>query len=231
MLNNVSITIDNTPIFRNVCLCVTPNNWISILGKSGCGKSTLLRILAKLQVAGTVTGDISAPKTVAWMGQQDYLHDWATVLDNALLPKRIAGRITHPHKQRATKLLQQVGIGDKIHAYPYQLSGGQRQRVALVRTLMTDAPVVLMDEPFSALDSITKDTCQNLFYTMLHHKTVIMVTHDCMEALKLSDTVYILDDTLKSVWQATTPAPRLVTDTQVVKGYKTIWQRLMGGRP
>ncbi len=228
MLQSVSITIDNTPVFHDVHLSVAPKQWISILGKSGCGKSTLLRILAKLDVAGTVTGSVSPPPQVAWMGQRDYLYDWATALNNAVLAKKIQGRISASDKQRAMALLQQVGLGDKIHAYPYQLSGGQRQRVALVRTLMTDAPVVLMDEPFSALDGITKDMCQGLFYQMLADKTVVMVTHDCMEALKLSDTIYILDGTLHPVWHGATPAPRATTDTAVIRGYDSVWQRLMG---
>ncbi len=228
MLQSVSVTLNNTPLFKDVTLSIPQGTWNCILGKSGCGKSTLLRILAKLEVAGTITGTVSAPPQVAWMGQQDYLHDWATALDNALLPKKIQGRIPQTHIKRATELLQQVGLGDKLRAYPYQLSGGQRQRVALIRTLMTDAPVVLMDEPFSALDSITKDRCQGLFYTMLSNKTVLMVTHDCIEALKLSDTIYILDGTLRPVWYGTTPAPRLVNDAEVVQGYDSVWHSLMG---
>lgn len=228
MLDNTSVTINDTPIFTDVSLHPKRGEWVSILGRSGCGKSTLLRLLAKLEVVGTTTGTLTPPAQVAWMGQSDLLHDWATVLQNVILPQRIAGRIQPPHITRAKTILDTVGLGDKYDAYPYELSGGQRQRVALVRTLMTDAPVVLMDEPFCALDSITKDTCQTLFHKMLAQKTVIMVTHDCMEALRLSDTIMILNTTLQTVWQAPTPAPRMPTDPEVISGYNTIWNTLTG---
>lgn len=177
--------------------------WTCILGRSGCGKSSLLRYMAnlledKVQWRGvlSVTPAENIHTQVAYMAQQDLLMPWLSVLDNVLLSTKFGSNKTNiPTQQRLHKallLLQQVGLADKTHYLPQQLSGGMRQRVALARTLLQDKPIVLMDEPFSALDAVTRYRLQNLAYQLLKNKTVVLITHDPQEAIRLANQLYIM---------------------------------------
>ncbi|MEC6823965.1 ABC transporter ATP-binding protein [Photobacterium piscicola] len=190
----------NNAVIENLNLTIAANKWTCLVGKSGCGKSTLIKFLAGLltestQWQGQLIISDNQPLTgrVAYMAQQDLLLPWLTVLDNVCLSNKFGHHAsTSSLKQRAMTLLEHVGLADKQHLLPQQLSGGMRQRVALARTLLQDQPIVLMDEPFSALDAVTRYRLQDLFVKLLKHKTVVLITHDPQEAIRLSDQLYIL---------------------------------------
>ena len=193
---------NNQAILAKLNMTIPAAQWTCILGQSGCGKSTLLRYLANLlndQVKCTgklsVSNKASLQKQVAYMAQQDLLMPWLSVLDNVLLSDKFTPfprEQKHQQIEKAKQLLQQVGLANKIQQRPQSLSGGMRQRVALARTLMQNKPVVLMDEPFSALDAVTRYKLQNLAHQLLKDKTVVLITHDPQEAIRLADQLYIL---------------------------------------
>lgn len=196
-----------TPTLAGVNMTIPARQWTVLLGRSGCGKTTILRYLAGLlddQVMwqGELTTTDGIPlneqialhERIAYMAQQDLLLPWLNVLDNVCLSSRFshANSNSADDKQRAIQLLEQVGLADYACAKPAQLSGGMRQRVALARTLMQDKPLVLMDEPFSALDAVTRHKLQTLSATLLKGKTVVLITHDPQEAVRLANQLYVL---------------------------------------
>jgi NitT/TauT family transport system ATP-binding protein len=189
-----------TEALSNINLTMAAGEFVSIIGQSGCGKSTLLSLMAGIMPAtdGEVLLDGKALKgpsrRVGYMLQQDYLYEWRTILDNAILGAEIQGMDIDHAKARAVQLLQKCGLGNFIHQYPRQLSGGMRQRVALARTLVTDPDVVLLDEPFSALDSQTRLAIADEVVDVLRSegKTVVLVTHDIGEAISMTDRVIVL---------------------------------------
>jgi NitT/TauT family transport system ATP-binding protein len=188
-------------VLRPMDLDIAAGSFVSLLGPSGCGKSTLLRIIAGLEPpsAGRVTINGESPdrlrrsKRLAVVPQQPGLLPWRTVIDNARLLLDIDRRRNPDHHPDANELLAEVGLGDFAGAYPHQLSGGMQQRVALVRAFALGAPVVLMDEPFAALDEITRAEMRELLARLLqrHPATVVFVTHSISEAVYLSDRVLV----------------------------------------
>ena len=189
-----------TEALSSISLDLAPGEFVSIIGQSGCGKSTLLSLIAGILPAtdGAILIDgkpITGPSPrVGYMLQQDYLYEWRTILDNCILGAEIQGLDLDHARARAVQLLQKCALGDFIHHYPRQLSGGMRQRVALVRTLVTEPDVVLLDEPFSALDSQTRLAIADEVVDVLRAegKTVILVTHDIGEAIAMTDRVIVL---------------------------------------
>jgi putative hydroxymethylpyrimidine transport system ATP-binding protein len=167
---------------------------MALLGTSGVGKSSLLKILAGLAQAhqGTVRADDGGalPGRIAYMGQTDLLYPWLRVIDNVMLGSRL--RRERPDAARAMHLLERVGLADRARALPMELSGGMRQRTALARTLYENRPMVLMDEPFSALDAVTRARIQELAAELLQGRTVLLITHDPMEACRLSHRLVVL---------------------------------------
>ena len=164
-----------------------------LLGPSGVGKTSLLRFIAGLEGGGgRVICSDSGPLAgrLAWMAQQDLLLPWATVRGNVGLGPVLRGE--RPDQNRITELLALVGLDGHGDDLPATLSGGMRQRVALARTLMEDRPVVLMDEPFSALDAITRHALQDAAAELLAGRTVLLVTHDPLEALRLGHRVHVM---------------------------------------
>lgn len=186
---------------------IDAGQWTVLLGRSGSGKTTILRHLAGL-LDGKVTWSGSLETSdnqvigqrIAYMAQQDLLLPWLTVIENVCLSERFGSqeksKPNSPSRdsgyERAMQLLVSVGLADYAQAKPNQLSGGMRQRVALARTLMQNQPLVLMDEPFSALDAVTRHKLQSLAAKLLKDKTVVLITHDPQEAVRLADKLYVL---------------------------------------
>ncbi|MBA2963273.1 MULTISPECIES: ABC transporter ATP-binding protein [Ramlibacter] len=189
-----------TQALDRISLEVGAGEFVSLIGQSGCGKSTLLSLVAGIlpPSSGEVRVDgvpVQGPSPrVGYMLQQDYLFEWRTILDNALLGAQIQQRDLKQARERAIHLLHKCGMGAFLHHYPRQLSGGMRQRVALARTLVTEPDVVLLDEPFSALDSQTRLAIADEVVDVLRSegKSVLLVTHDIGEAIAMTDRVVVL---------------------------------------
>lgn len=185
---------------EDISLSINNGDFISILGPSGCGKSTLLSIIAGLltPVHGSLHLDgqplIAGHKQdIGYMLQQDYLFPWKTIKENILLGLKLQKQAHLDLEMQTLKLLHEIGLPNTENLYPNQLSGGMRQRVALVRTLATDPKVLLLDEPFSALDYVTKLKLEDLVFSTLKafNKTVVLVTHDIGEAIAMSDRIFL----------------------------------------
>jgi len=184
-------------LFEQIDLDLPGGSTTCLLGPSGVGKSSLLRLVAGLAhgASGRVADERgrSFEGRIAYMAQQDLLLPWCSVLDNLLLGARLRGEPTGgATRARARELLARVRLADSAAARPAQLSGGMRQRAALARTLMERRPIVLMDEPFSALDAITRYEVQALAARLLAGCTVLLVTHDPLEALRLGHRVQVM---------------------------------------
>ncbi len=185
---------------EDVSLNVAAGQFVSLLGPSGCGKSTILNMVAGLTPVsgGTLTiDDHAVTEPLDEMGivfQRDLLLEWRTVLDNILLPLQIKRAQTPESPKQALELLELVNLADFAHCYPRELSGGMRQRVAICRALITTPRLLLMDEPFAALDALTREQLGvDLLRIQTHyHPTVLFVTHSIDEAVLLSDTVVVL---------------------------------------
>ena len=185
-------------LFDDLEFTLPAGYWTCLLGPSGVGKTSLLRLIAGLESGhpeGAATCGDGQPLAgrAAYMAQQDLLLPWLSVLDNVRLGHVLRGENHRPEvRSRACHLLEQVGLAHRADDLPATLSGGMRQRVALARTLMEDRPVVLMDEPFSALDAFTRVQLQELFASLLQHRTVLLVTHDPLEALRLGHRIHVM---------------------------------------
>ena len=202
---------EETEALRDVNLDIYHNEIIGVVGPSGCGKSTLLSIIAGLikPTKGSVRVNgrlVDKPlNNVGYMFQSDQLFEWRNILNNVLLGLEIQGKLDDEAKERAKEMLHSYGLGDFIYSYPYQLSGGMRQRVALIRTLILEPDLLLLDEPFSALDYQTRLAISDEIGTILkkEEKTAIMVTHDISEAISMSDRVVVLSQrpgTIKKIF-------------------------------
>ncbi len=188
------------PVLDGVSLDVAPGEFVAVVGPSGCGKSTLFGVLAGLEPpdAGRVlvdgrdaTGDVAS---FAYMPQQDLLFPWRTVLDNTALGLEVAGVARVQARRRAGELFGPFGLTGFERARPDELSGGMRQRAALLRTVVQDRPVLLLDEPFGALDSLTRADMQAWLDGVrgTFHRSIVMITHDLREAVYLADRVVVL---------------------------------------
>lgn len=190
-----------TKALEDISFTMERGEFVSILGPSGCGKSTILSIIARLleHTSGSIfiKGEPieQSKEEIGYMLQQDYLFPWKTVQDNILLGPKIQKRLDEEAENRANVLLQEVGLSNAKYQYPTELSGGMRQRAALVRTLMNNPEIFLLDEPFSSLDFQTKLKLEDLVATILNQykKTTILVTHDIGEAIAMSDRIMIME--------------------------------------
>lgn len=226
-IRNASLAWQGHGLFSGLELQLPAGEWTCLLGQSGVGKSSLLRLLTGLtgqmqSHAEIATGDgRPLDGRVAWMAQQDLLLPWLSVLDNVLLGPRLRqGRADIEQREQGRYLLSQVGLAGLEGRYPAALSGGQRQRVALARMLLEDKPVVLMDEPFSALDAVTRLKLQDLAAHLLADRTVLLITHDPLEALRLGDQVLVLQGRPARLTAPIRPegrAPRAVDQPEVLQ--------------
>lgn len=187
----------DTWLFQDIDLSMQPQGWTCLLGPSGVGKTTILRLLAGLEIHGTFIGTLEnqpgeSTLSCAYMAQQDLLMPWLNVTDNVCLGARLRGH--RPDLDQAQHLIEAVGLSADREKVPGQLSGGMRQRVSLARTLMEERPVILLDEPFSALDARTRAEMQELSHRLLNRKSVLLVTHDPAEAARIGDRNLILDE-------------------------------------
>ena len=232
-----------TLALKDLDIAVRDREFCSIVGPSGCGKSTLLALISGLikptegQVLldGAVVSGASA--RVGILLQKDHLFEWRTVQQNAELGLEILGKLDEGTRARARDLLRLYGLGGFESAYPYQLSGGMRQRVAIVRTLATDPDILLLDEPFSALDYQTKLLLERDVLQIIkdNAKTALLVTHDIEEAVSMSDRVIVLSGRpaqVKNVYEialtlAGPRTPMTSRDAPEFRGYcKAIWEDL-----
>jgi NitT/TauT family transport system ATP-binding protein len=184
-------------------LDIRRGEFLSLLGPSGCGKTTLLRIIAgltepsaglrHLSLATSRGGQIPSGR-IGFVFQDPTLMPWSTVLDNVLLPFRIAGRVGSAERERATAEIDAVGLAGFEQAYPRQLSGGMRMRVSIARALVTDPDLLLLDEPFAALDEITRMALNDDLLRLWdnHRPTVVFVTHSVFESVYLSTRIAVL---------------------------------------
>lgn len=193
---------------------VYDGEFICIVGPSGCGKSTLLSIISGLltPTSGSIllNGEVvtGTSKKIGYMLQRDHLFEWRTILQNVLLGLEIQKAVTQATTERALLLLKTYGLYEFRNKYPNQLSGGMRQRAALIRTLMTDPEILLLDEAFSALDYQTRLAVSEDIYAIIkkENKTAILVTHDIAEAISMANRVIILSKrpgTIKNIYQIT----------------------------
>jgi NitT/TauT family transport system ATP-binding protein len=185
---------------KDISLSIDAGEFVAIVGPSGCGKSTLLSLISGLlqPTSGSVLLDstsIQEPaRKVGYMLQEDYLFEWRTILDNVLLGSEIRRMDPMSARARAIELLTRYGLGSFLNCLPRQLSGGMRQRAALARTLVTEPDVVLLDEPFAALDSQTRIALADEMAGVLRSagKTVVLVTHDIAEAITMAERVIVM---------------------------------------
>lgn len=193
-VRDLALRFGETSIFEKLSFDIPQGEFCALLGASGVGKTTLLRIVAGLEKpsAGYVKASDggAVPGRIAYMGQQDLLYPWLTVRKNVTLGARL--RSEPVDQDWADHLLECVGLADRATALPMHLSGGMRQRAAIARTLYEKRPIVLMDEPFSALDAITRATVQELAAELLADRTVLLITHDPMEACRLGHQLLVL---------------------------------------
>lgn len=193
---------DTLPMMENLSFSVGEGEFVSIIGASGCGKSTIFRLingLEKLQqgqilVNGSPIGE--QKQYSAFMPQKDLLFPWRTIEKNICLPMELAGVPKEEQDIRCGEVLEQVGLSEYRKKYPKDLSGGMKQRVSFARTLLSGADMLLLDEPFSALDYLTRVEMQEwLLHQWEHfHKTILFITHDVEEAVFLSQKIFVIQD-------------------------------------
>lgn len=189
-----------TAALRDVSLQVAEGEFVSIVGPSGCGKSTLLSLLVGLLKPSRgqvlIKGEVvdGPSRLVGYMPQRDQLFPWRNILQNVLIGLEVQNKVNTGTVGKATDLLTKYGLGEFLHHYPAQLSGGMRQRVALIRTLAVDPEILLLDEPFSALDYQTRLAVSDEVRRIIDNekKTTILVTHDIAEGISMSDRIVVL---------------------------------------
>ena len=216
----------------NISLTIKENTIVAIIGPSGCGKSTLLNIIGGIEEK-TKGNIIFNKEKIGYMFQTDCLFPWLNILDNCLLGLKIKKQLTKENKEHVIQLLTNYGLKDFIYSYPNDLSGGMKQRVALIRTLATNPDLLLLDEPFSALDFETRLLISDDIYKIIkkEQKTTIIITHDIEEAISIADTVIVLTKRpakIKKIFNikltdAKTPIKNRTTK-EFPKYYKEIWQ-------
>ncbi|WJV53697.1 ABC transporter ATP-binding protein [Prodigiosinella aquatilis] len=219
-VDNLTLRFGNHTVFNKLTFEIKGGEFAVLLGESGVGKSSLLKIIAGLSNAtsGNVCGTDGQPlnNRIAYMGQQDLLYPWLNLFENVTLGARL--RREKVDKRWAEHLLERVGLANRRTALPAELSGGMRQRAAIARTLYEQRPIVLMDEPFSALDAITRVKVQDLAAELLEGCTALFITHDPMEACRLGHCLMVLSGLPAGIGKPITIAgnpPRSLDDPEL----------------
>jgi len=222
-VENVTVQLtgrsDTTTVLKDLSLAIKQGETVAVVGRTGCGKSTLLRLICGLVKAQK--GTVSA-SPAALMPQKDLLLPWLTALDNAALSLRAQGIDQATARAQVTELFQRFDLAGFEHSAPTELSGGMRQRVALIRTLSVDRPLLLLDEPFTALDAVTRSEMQQWLSKVIAKsgKSTLLVTHDVEEAALIADRIVVLTPrpaTVNQEFTVTSLKPRRPSDSEVIK--------------
>ncbi|MFB9238617.1 ABC transporter ATP-binding protein [Plantactinospora siamensis] len=222
---------------RDVDLSVAPGEFVSVVGPTGCGKSTTLALISGLEPASGGTVEVAGapvraiPPGVGYMFQTDAVLPWRTVLDNVALGLRYTGTRRTEARERARDWIGRVGLGGFEKYYPHQLSGGMRKRVSLAQTLITGPSIILMDEPFGALDVQTRELMQDELLRLWAGTgaAVVFVTHDLTEAIALADRVLVMTAapaTVKASIPVQLPRPRRVEEIRLEAAFLDIYRRV-----
>ncbi len=231
-IENLSLRFGQGLLFDDFCMRLPGGELTALLGASGVGKTSLLRVLAGfIPASGRITTGSGAGLAgqVAYMAQEDLLLPWRSALANIMLGATLRG--VRPDRARAGALLQSVGLAGQANALPATLSGGMRQRVALARTLYEERPVVLMDEPFSALDQLSRARMQTLAAGLLRGRTVLLITHDPLEACRLASRIHVMSGFPARLSEPVVLAgatPRQVDDPSVLQHQGGLLRALLG---
>jgi NitT/TauT family transport system ATP-binding protein len=232
-------------VIQDLSFSVAEGEFLTIVGPSGAGKSTLLNIIAQTDTASA--GDIllngtpvatrdpralkpGIERRIGYVTQDDNLLPWRSTLDNVLFPLEVQGTLSDG-RARAQKLIEAVGLAGFEKYYPHELSGGMRKRTALIRTLVYDPPVILMDEPFAAVDAQTRTQLQSDLLRLwdLGRKTIIFVTHDITEAIALGDRALVLSkqpSRIAAEHAIPIPRPRNVKDIFALPGFAETYEKI-----
>ncbi len=233
-------------VIRDLSFSVAENEFLTIIGPSGSGKSTLLNMIAQIDVASggeiLFSGDAIAvmdPKSlrpgldrrVGYVTQDDNLLPWRTTIDNVLFPLEVQGRLDDASRAHAEALIKAVGLSGYERYYPHELSGGMRKRTSLIRTLVYDPPVILMDEPFAAVDAQTRAQLQEDLLRLweMGRKTIIFVTHDIAEAVALGDRTLVLTKQptrIAAEHRIPFKRPRNVKDIFALEGFAQVYESI-----
>ena len=238
-INSVEARFGETLALAKIDLEVKNGEFITFVGPSGCGKTTLMNVIAGLQqpTSGHVMMDgadiAGKPGHVGYMFQKDLLIPWRTVTGNIVLGAALTGRATKADRTAARELAARYGLGDFVDHYPHALSGGMRQRVALMRTLAFHKDVLLLDEPFGALDAQTRLEMQQWLLEVWADsgRTVLFITHDVDEAVFLADRVVVMSarpGRIQAVHEVAVPRPRTV-DTLMTSEFMELKSQVLSG--
>jgi len=235
-IKKFSYPSSNIPLFQDLSFELMGGQWTALIGKSGVGKSTILRIMASLENMDEFSGAIhsipeqlSLKNLISYMPQQDSLLPWLDILSNIILGDRLRNQI--PDLKRARFIIEEVGLHYFAHYKPGQLSGGMRQRVSLARILYEQKPIILMDEPFSGLDTITRLQTQDFTWKHLKNHTVLLITHDPAEAIRLCNTIYMMSGNPTHIQKVLTLPPKKtplpVNDPLVIEQMQRLLERIL----
>jgi ABC-type nitrate/sulfonate/bicarbonate transport system ATPase subunit len=238
-IDSVEVRFGETLALAKIDLEVKNGEFITFVGPSGCGKTTLMNVIAGLQqpTSGRVMMDgadiAGKPGHVGYMFQKDLLIPWRTVTGNIVLGAALTGRATKADRTAARELAARYGLGDFVDHYPHALSGGMRQRVALMRTLAFHKDVLLLDEPFGALDAQTRLEMQQWLLEVWADsgRTVLFITHDVDEAVFLADRVIVMSarpGRIQAVHEVAVPRPRTV-DTLMTPEFMDLKSQVLSG--
>jgi sulfonate transport system ATP-binding protein len=235
-LKGLTKAFGDRAVLRGIDLEIPPGELVTIVGRSGSGKSTLLRLLSDLETPSSGVARVldagggDARSTVRVVFQEPRLLPWRSVLDNVCLgmPRRARD------ERQARRVLASVGLADRLHEYPGVLSGGQRQRVALARALVHEPCVLLMDEPFGALDALTRIEAERLVEELWRERgfTAVLVTHDVSEAVLLGDRVLVVDDgQISAQFRVDAPRPRRREHPEVARLTEAVLDTIFASQP